>query len=77
MRNGSTSEHLVQERGLWCTELTFGAKNSLLVYATRFQRHSVQKNRLLLYGGDILYRKPPSPVQKEYSVRRTASWCTE
>lgn len=68
MRNGSTSEHSVQERGLWCTELTFGAKNSLLVYSTRFQRHSVQKtgfsctevifctgNPLLWYGTSNLH----------------------
>ena len=62
----------VQERGLWCTELTFGAKSGLLVYARRFQRHSVQKTgiygtegkfgakkRLLVYGGDIRYRREP------------------
>ncbi len=30
--------------------MTLGAQNSLLGYATRFLRHSVQKNRLLGYG---------------------------
>lgn len=77
MRNGSTSEHSVQERGLWCTELTFGAKNSLLVYATRFQRHSVQKtgfctevifctgNPLLRYRRNIRCAEQPPGVPNE------------
>lgn len=82
MRNGSTSEHSVQERGLWCTELTFGAKNSLLVYATRFQRHSVQKtgfsctevifgtgNPLLRYRRNIRCAEQPPGVPTEAEER--------
>ena len=37
------SAHSVPERGLWCTEWTRGAQNSLLWYRMRFQRLSVQK----------------------------------
>ena len=31
------------------------------------------KNRLLWYGSDIRYRKPPTLVRSRYSVRRTSS----
>ena len=59
----------VPERGFWCTEYAFGAKKGLLVYATRFLRHSVlktgfscteekfgAKNRLLVYGASSSFR---------------------
>ena len=33
----------VLKKAFWCTEWTCGVKTGLLRYATRFQRHSVQK----------------------------------
>lgn len=42
MKNNS-----VQETGFWCTEWKFGAKNSLLVYATHLQcANSFQYNAM-------------------------------
>ena len=55
----------VQETPSYGTELALGVKKGLLRYATHFQRHSVLKNRLLRYGRDIRYRKPPSTVRNE------------
>ena len=63
----------VPKTGFYGTEGTLGAQNSLLWYATHFQKHSVRKNRLLRYGRDIRCAKQPSLVRDAFSeARRTA-----
>ena len=62
--------HSVPGTGFYGTEYACRAKNSLLGYATRFQRHSVRKNRLLGYGRDIRYRKRPPTVRPSYCTER-------
>ena len=59
----------VLKKAFWCTEWTCGVKTGLLRYATRFQRHSVQKTGscgteeifgakkgLLVYGAQFIQR---------------------
>ena len=82
---GTRNVHSVPETPSYGTELTLGAQNSLLWYATRFQRHSVQKTgiygtegkfgakkRLLVYGGDIRYRREPSSAPDAASKARNS-----
>ena len=65
--------HSVPETPSYGTEYTCRAQKGFLGYATRFQRHSVRKNRLLRYGRDIRCQKQPSLVRDASSkARRTA-----
>ncbi len=50
---GTRNVHSVPETPSYGTELTLGAQNSLLWYATRFQRHSVQKTGF--YGTEGIF----------------------
>ena len=68
--------HSVPERASYGTEYAFGAKNSLLGYATRFQRHSVQKTGLWCTEGKFGTGKGLLVYRTHLRKRKTASWCT-
>ena len=56
--------HSVQKTSLWCTEWKFGAKNRLLVYATRFSKarrtaDSTTVNSLLPHRTQLQCTKQP------------------
>lgn len=55
----------VPERAFSGTEYACCAKKGFLVYATRFLKPSVLKNRLLGYRRDIRYQKPHSLVRNK------------
>ena len=76
----------VPERASWCTEWTRGTVEGLLVYATRFQRLSVQKtgafgteeifgtkNPLLRYGIDTHFRRALHRKQPPRLSEKSAS----
>ena len=70
------SKALVPETASYGTEYAFGAKNSLLGYATRFQRHSVQKTGLWCTEGKFGTGKGLLVYRTHLRKRKTASWGT-